>query len=124
TPAVSFPGFNESKVGFERAFHYMGTAVELAHFFAFGHNGARARRSKECGDPGTARSDTLRQRALRVERQCNFAAVHLLLKDFVLADVRTDVLLNLPVEQEFAETIFINARVVRNRCEILDAFSH
>src|SRR5262249_6409040 len=124
TPAVCLPGLNDSEVGLERAFHYMRTPVKLAHLFAFSHHGACARWGKEGGDPCAAGADPLRQRALRVELQLNLAAQPHLLENFVLADVRANVLLDLPVEEELAETIFIDARVVRNRCEIPNAFSH
>src|SRR5215472_6831960 len=60
-PAISLPGFDQREIGLERAFHHVRTAVELAHFLAFCHDGACACGREKSGDTGAAGANPLGQ---------------------------------------------------------------
>ncbi len=65
-PTIRLPSFDESEVGFERALHHMGAAVELAHLLTLGYDSSCAGRSKECRNAGAASTNSFSQRALRI----------------------------------------------------------
>ena len=63
-PLVAFPGFNESEVRSQRAFHDVGTAVEFARLFSIGDNRAYTGRRKESWNAGAAGANPFGKRSL------------------------------------------------------------
>src|SRR5262249_15249509 len=64
------------------------------------------------------------QRPLRIQFQLQLAGQDQLLEHFVLADVGSNVLLDLSGLQEFAKPSLIDARVVGDSREIADTLAH
>src|SRR5262249_6479 len=70
---------------------------------------------------GTARADTFRQRALRVEFDLELAGEILLCEQLVLADVGRDHFLHLPRLEQQPEASAVDACIVRNDRQVLHA---
>src|SRR5215471_5771648 len=102
----------------------MRTTVELAHFFAFGYHRACSCGSKERGDTGAARADTLRECTLRIQFELHFPAENHLFEQFILTYIRADVLFDLSRRQQLAQSPLVDACVVGNGSEVLDALAH
>src|SRR3954470_15933154 len=80
TPAVAFPGFDESEVGAKSALEDVVASIELARFFLLGDERSVSSGRKEAGDSGTAGANAFGERALRIEFEIEFAGKHELLE--------------------------------------------
>ena len=118
---VALPGVDDRHIGDEAALHDIGLAVEFAHLLAFGDDGADAGLGEEGGDAGAAGADALGQRALRIEFELEFAGEKLLLEHLVLADIGRDHFLDLPGFEQNARARPVDAGVVGDDGQILDA---
>ena len=96
-------------------------AVELARFLALGDDRAVAGAGEERRDAGAAGAQALGQRALRVELELQFAGQVLALEFLVLADVGRNHLADLPRRQQQAEAEAVDAGVVGDHGQALDA---
>ena len=76
---------------------------------------------KKAGNAGAAGADALGQRALRVEFELEFAGEILLGEKLVLADIGRDHLPDLPRFQQHAEADAVDAGIVGDDGQILDA---
>src|SRR5260370_21624052 len=74
TPAIAFPGLDESEIAAQSAFEDVVAAVEVARFFSFRDHGAVAGRGVENGNDRASRPDALREKALRIQLDLDFAA--------------------------------------------------
>ena len=118
---VALPGVDEREVGDQAALHDIGLAVELAHLLALGDHGADAGLGEEGRDAGAAGADALGERALRVEFDLELAGEDMLREHLVLADIGRDHLLDLPGLEQQAEAAAVDARIVGDDGQILDA---
>jgi hypothetical protein len=96
-------------------------AVEFAGFLAVGNDGAVAGFREEGRDAGAAGAQLFGQRALRREFELEFAGQELAREFLVFADVGGDHLLDLARFQQLAEAEAVDARVVRDGGQLLDA---
>ena len=118
---VGLPGLDEREVGHQRALQHVGVAVELAQFLALGDDRADAGAREEGRDAGAAGAQPLGERALRRELELELAGQVLALELLVLADVARDHLLDLPRLEQLAEAEAIDAGVVGDHGQVLDA---
>ena len=118
---VALPGLDDGEVGEQAALHHVFLAVELLHFLALGDQRADAGLGVEGRDAGAAGADALGQRALRVEFQLQLAGEELLREQLVLADIGRDHLLDLPRLQKQAQPDAVDAGIVGDDGQILDA---
>ena len=118
---VALPGVDDGEVGEQAALHDVFLAVELLHFLAFGDQRADAGLGVEGRDAGAAGADALGQRALRVEFELQLAGEVLLREQLVLADIGRDHLLDLPRLQQPAEADAVDAGIVGDDRQVLDA---
>ena len=121
TGGVALPGVDDGEVGEQAALHDVFLAVEFLHFLAFGDQRADAGLGVEGRDAGAAGADALGQRALRVEFEFQLAGEVLLREQLVLADIGRDHLLDLPRLQQPAEADAVDARIVGDDRQVLDA---
>src|SRR5207237_115775 len=96
-------------------------AVDFFHFLAFGDRRADAGFGEEGRDTGAAGADALGQRALRVEFELQLAGEVLLREQLVLADIGRDHLFDLPRLQQPAQPDAVDARIVGDDRQALDA---
>ena len=92
-------------------------------FLAFGDDGANAGGSEEGGNAGSTGANPFGKRALRDEFEIEFAGEHEFLEVAILADVAALVALDLSLAEEAAESEVVDAHVVADGVEILDAFA-
>ena len=118
---VCLPGVNDRQVGAQRPLHHIFLAVEFTHFLAFGDDRADAGLGEEGRDAGATRADALRQRALRREFQLQLAGQILLGENLVLADIGGDHFFDLPGFQKLAEANAVDASIVGNDSQALNA---
>ena len=118
---VALPGVDDGEVGEQAALHDVLLAVEFLHFLAFGDQRADAGLGVEGRDTGAAGADALGQRALRIEFEFQFAGEILLREQLVLADIGRDHLLDLPRLQQPAEADAVDAGIVGDDRQTLDA---
>ncbi len=109
---VALPRLHQGEVGEQAALHDVFIAVELAYFLALGDHRADAGLGEEGRDAGAAGADALGQGPLRVELELELAGEELLGEELVLADVRTDHLVDLLGLQQDAEARAVDAGVV------------
>src|SRR4029077_6210034 len=95
--------------------------VELARLLAFGDQRANASAGEERWDAGAAGTKLLGERALRRELELELAGQVLALELLVLADVARDHLLDLARLEQLAEAEAVDAGVVRDDGQVLDA---
>src|SRR5579859_8117199 len=95
-PPVALPRFDESVVSLQAALQKIFSAVELAHFLAFGDNSAHARWRKKAGDPRATRPDALGKRALRNQFQFYLALQRQIFEGFVFSHISSDYFPDLP----------------------------
>ncbi len=119
--SVALPGVHNREIGNKTGFHDVLLAVELAHFLAFRNQSADAGLGIERGNARAAGADALGQRSLRIEFEFQFTGQVLLCEQLVLADIGRDHLLDLAGFQQPAQSDAVNARIVGNNCQILDA---
>ena len=121
TGGVALPGVDDGEVGEQAALHDVFLAVEFLHFLAFGDQRADAGLGVEGRDTGAAGADALGQRALRIEFEFQLAGEVLLREQLVLADIGRDHLLDLPRFQQPGEADAVDARIVGDDRQTLDA---
>ena len=90
TRGIGPPGFDDRKIRSQPCFTHIELAVEFFHRLALGHDGADPGAGVEGRNPGPAGTDSLGQRALRIQLQLQLASEIKLLEQFVLADIRGD----------------------------------
>ena len=112
---------DQRDLGQQGALHDVGVAVELARLLALGDQRADAGAGEERGDAGAAGTELLGQRALRRELELELAGQVLALELLVLADVARDHLLDLARLEQLAEAEAVDAGVVRDDGQVLDA---
>ncbi|MNV64015.1 hypothetical protein D3C71_1566390 [compost metagenome] len=118
---VGLPGLDDGQVGDQAGFHHIVAAVEVAHFLAFGDQGADAGGGEEGGDARAACADAFGQGALGVELQLQLAGQILAFELLVLADVGRDHLGDLLGLQQLAQAEAVHACVVGDDGQSLDA---
>src|SRR5579863_3279760 len=118
---VRLPGFDQRDVGRERRLEHVLTVAELARLLAFRDDRAIAGVREERGDARATRAQLLGERALRGEFELEFAGQILTLELLVLADIRRDHLLDLQRRQQQAEAEAVDARVIADAGDALDA---
>src|SRR5580700_499901 len=89
SPPIALPRLDQREVGLERMFEHVRAAVELARFFAFGHNGAVACRSEERWNPRSPGANALSECPLWNQLEIDAPSEHHVFQQFVLADVAT-----------------------------------
>ena len=112
---------DQRDLGQQGALHDVGVAVELARLLALGDQRADAGAGEERGDAGAAGAELLGERALRRELELELAGQVLALELLVLADVARDHLLDLARLEQLAEAEAVDAGVVRDDGQVLDA---
>jgi hypothetical protein len=112
---------HDGEVGEQAALHQVFLPVEFLHFLAFGDQRADAGLGVEGRNAGAARANALGQRALRIEFEFQLAGEELLGKQLVLADIGRDHLLDLAGFEQAAEANAVDAGIVRNHRQVLDA---
>jgi hypothetical protein len=121
-PEVSaFQALTSAHLGQQRAFHHVLMAVEFADLLAFGHQGADAGARVEGRDAGTTGAQPFGQRALGCELQLQFTGQVLAFELLVLAHVAADHLLDLARVEQLAQAEPVDAGVVADDGEVLDA---
>jgi len=118
---VGLVRLDQTHIGHQRAFHHIQLAIELARLLAFGHQRADTGLGEEGGNAGAASAQLFGQRALRREFELEFTGQVLALELLVLADVAGDHLLDLPCLQQLTEAETVDAGVVGDDAEVLDA---
>ena len=118
---IALPGVDDGEVGEQAALHDVFLAVEFLHFLAFGDQRADAGLGVEGRNTGAAGADALGQRALRIEFEFQFAGEVLLGEQLVLADIGRDHLLDLPGLQQPAQPDAVDAGIVGDHGQVLDA---
>src|SRR5450755_1878849 len=86
--SVPAPGLHERDIGDEASFKYVGLAIDDPLFLALGNQRTRARAGIESIDSRAARTNALRQRALRIELELKLPGEVLPFELLVLANVR------------------------------------
>ena len=119
----AFQALTSETSGISAQLHHVLLAVELADLLAVGHDGADAGLGEERRDAGAAGAQLLGQRALRREVELQFAGQVLALELLVLADVARDHLADLARREQLAEAEAVDARVVGDDRQVLDAAS-
>src|ERR1700730_5601348 len=117
---VALIGVDDRDIGDESALHDTGHAVEVAQLLPIGNDSPNAGLGEKRRDAGAACPDALRQGALRIEFEFEFAGKILPLEKLVLTDIRRDHFPDLSCFEEEPEACAIDARVVRDHCQILD----
>jgi hypothetical protein len=102
---------HERHVGDDAAFEHVGVSVELGGRLALGDLGADAGAGVEAGDAGRSRVRPFGQRALRVELDLELTVEVLPGEQLVLTDIGRDHLAQLPVLQQHAEPLAVDAHV-------------
>jgi len=120
---IAFPGLHKGKVGRKTSLHDIGTALELACFFPFGDDRANTGGRVEGGNTGTSGTNPLRECPLRNEFQLDSAVQDHLFQQFVFADVRSDVMHDLPGSEQKAVTNSIDSDIVADGVQILCALA-
>src|SRR4029078_6924372 len=105
----------------DAALHDRALAIEGAFFLALGDIGADAGLGEEGGDSRAAGTQTFGHGPLWIELDLQFAGEELLSEQFVLADVRSDHLFDLPGLQEQAEAGAVDASIVGDASEVFHA---
>src|SRR5258708_26185177 len=118
---VALPRLYQRHVAEQAALHHVFLAVEGLGLLAFGDLGADAGLGVEGRDARAAGAAALGQRALPVELDLELAFEVELGEGLVLADVRTDHLLDLAVLEQQPEPRAIDAGVVADADQVLDA---
>ena len=118
---VGLPGMDDRQIGAQSALLHIQPAVEFLLRLALGDLRARPGGGEERRNPGAARADSFRQRALRVELDLQFAGQVLLGEGGVLADVGADHLPHLPGLQQHPQPDVVDAGVVGDDGQVLDA---
>ena len=121
-PAISLPRLDEGEVGPERPLHHVGAPVEVASLLAFGHNRADARRSEKRRDSRAPGPNALGKRSLRHQVKLYLALQDHLFKELVLADVSSNVPLDLPIGEQQSHAVAIDAGIIADGGQILHAF--
>src|SRR5262245_12283278 len=121
TLAIGTIGVNNGKIGDKPTLHDVAMAVEVARLFAFGDLRSHASSGEECRNPGTAGTNALGQRALRIEFDLKLAGEILLHESLVLPDIGRDHLLDLPRVEQNAEPLAVGPAIVGNDREVLHA---
>ena len=119
--SVGLLRLDERDVGQQRALHDVDVAVELARLLALGDQRADAGAGEERRNAGAAGAQLLGQRALRRELELELAGQVLALELLVLADVARDHPLDLARLEQHAEAEAVDAGVVRDDRQVLDA---
>ena len=118
---VALPGVDDGEIGEQAALHDVFLAVEFLHFLAFGDQRADAGLGEEGRNTGAAGADAFGQRALRIEFEFQFAREILLREQLVFTDIGRDHLLDLPRLQKPAQADAVDARIVGDDGQVLDA---
>ena len=123
-PAIALPRLDQREVRRHAALQHVGSAVELARLLAFGDDRAETGRRVECRNSRAAGADALGQRSLRNEFQIDPPGQHHVFQQLVLADVAALVRLDLPGGEHQAQAEVVDADVVADGVQVLDAFFH
>src|SRR5690606_15763282 len=118
---VRFPALDEREIAGDGSFENVVTATEGADFLAFCNRCSVTGRRVERRDARAARANAFRQSALRDELHLELTGEKLPLERGILADVGSDHLLDLPFVQQKAEAEVIDAAIVGDDGEPLDA---
>ena len=118
---IALPGVHDGEIGEQAALHDVFLAVEFLHFLALGDQRADAGLGVEGGNAGAAGADALGQGSLRIEFEFQFAGEVLLREQLVLADIGRDHLLDLPRLQQAAQPDAVDAGIVGDHGQVLDA---
>src|SRR3569623_1925691 len=119
--AIAFPGFDEGEVRGQRRLKDGVPAIPHAGLLAFGDLRAVAGGRVEGGNAGAPGADALGQRAWRAERDVQGARQKLPLEGLVLAHVAGGDLLHLAGVQQQAQSLAVDAAVVRDDRDPLHA---
>src|ERR1700730_1852960 len=111
---------DDRDIGDESALHDIGRAVEVAQLLPIGNDSSNSSPGEKRRDARAACPDSLRQGALRIEFEFEFAGKILPLEKLVLADIRRDHFFDLSGLEEEPQARAIDARVVRDHGQILD----
>ena len=115
---IRLPALDDREIGADAAFEDIVLAVEVFHFLALGNQRADAGLGVETGNASAARAAALRQGPLRAELDLQFAGQILPLEFLILADIRTDHLLDLAGAQQLAEALAIDPGIVARNCQV------
>src|SRR5215471_14134133 len=110
--AVAFPGMDDGEVGDEAALHYVALTVEVTDFLAFRNQRPDARLGEECRYPRSAGPNPLRQGALGVKLDIEFAFQIKIGEELILTDIGRDHLANLSGLEQQSEPRVIDPRIV------------
>jgi hypothetical protein len=118
---IRLPGLDQADLRAQCTLHHIDGAIEFARFLALGHQRADTGLGEKGRDAGAAGAQLLGQGALRREFKLEFSGQVLALEFLVLADVAGNHLPDLAGFQQLAQAEAINACVVGDHCQILDA---
>ena len=123
SPAVAFPGFDESEIAAQGAFKNEVATVEFAGFLAVGDNGAVAGGRVKRRDARAARTEAFRERTLRIQLHLQFAAEHELFEQLVLTNIGGDHLLHLAILQQQTNAEIVDAGVIADDGQVFGPFT-
>ncbi|MNE32092.1 hypothetical protein D3C80_1256870 [compost metagenome] len=118
---VGLPALDDGEVTGNGFFKDVLAALELTHFFALGNRGAVAGGGEERRDAGTAGAHLLGQGPLRGQLHVQLTAEQLAFEFGVFSHIGGDHLANLPVFKQHAQAEAVDAAVVRDHGQALDA---
>src|SRR5215813_12851777 len=121
TLAIALEGMDDGEISHKPGLHDVSLAMEYPHFLAARNVGSGASTREEGRDAGAAGADSLRQGALRIELDLEFARKVLLSKQLVLPHVGRDHLSDLLGFEKYSEPNTVDPGIVGHHGEVSDA---
>src|ERR1700733_16069633 len=120
-PFIALPGLDEGEVSFQRVFHDVSAPVKLAPLLTFGDHSSDAGGRKERRNASTTCSNALGKCSLRDQIELHSPLQYHFLQKPIFADVSPNVLADLPVRQKQSHAKSVDASIIADRSEVLDA---